>query len=226
MSEISWLSWLLLFTPALFAFVVGGGFWVYCVRTTADLAEAGKRFKVNGWLIHPLAIVGLCWLLWSQLSDPIRQLGLGRSLNVVELMFAVLIGGVMAVFAELLNRRFIGEEIKPEDAAHMPVQWRELPSLVLVAPVGEELIFRGWGLFIFEPLGLLMAGVITTLAFALMHFKPAMIVMAFVGGILLFAAYALTGNLWLPILAHAVSNFSTWLLMRRKLRSATLYDAN
>lgn len=83
---------------------------------------------------------------------------------------------------------------------------------VLVAAIGEELIYRGWGFRLLERAGWSSGWIlsITSIAFALMHagnfYGPQAVVyyfgMAFAYGLL----RATTGSILLCILAHALSN--------------------
>jgi len=80
-------------------------------------------------------------------------------------------------------------------------------SLVVVAPVVEEMVFRGL-LFgaLAGRLGVLGSAVITALLFGAVHgdpvLFPSLAAIGFIGAL----AYAATGNLWVSIILHASSN--------------------
>lgn len=80
-------------------------------------------------------------------------------------------------------------------------------SLVVIAPVVEEVIFRGL-LFgaLAGRLGVLASAVISALLFGAVHgdpvLFPALAAIGFIGAL----AYAATGNLWVSIILHASSN--------------------
>lgn len=78
----------------------------------------------------------------------------------------------------------------------------------IVAPVLEELVFRGllysawerqWGWF--------PSMLATSLLFGLYHPD---VVSAFLGSVIFVCLYRRTGSLWAPIIAHAVTNISLW----------------
>ena len=82
-----------------------------------------------------------------------------------------------------------------------------LPWIALVAPLGEEVFFRGY-LFRFlasrGPGSLAYAA--SALAFAGIHFNPSGFLVYAGIGLVLAAAYRRTGSLLVPLLGHAVHN--------------------
>jgi membrane protease YdiL (CAAX protease family) len=80
-------------------------------------------------------------------------------------------------------------------------------SLVVIAPIVEELVFRGL-LFgaLARRLGVLASAVVTALLFGAVHgdliLFPTLVAMGFVTAL----AYAGTGNLWVAIALHAMNN--------------------
>lgn len=85
-------------------------------------------------------------------------------------------------------------------------------GLAVVAPVAEELLFRGFVQRIFErnmgaPLAVTLAGAL----FALAHFNAQILPGVLALGILYGALFHLTRSLWHPIIAHAVFNFVSFL---------------
>jgi membrane protease YdiL (CAAX protease family) len=85
-------------------------------------------------------------------------------------------------------------------------------GVVLVAAVTEEMLFRGFIQRIFQrnmsaPLAVVLAGIL----FALGHFNPPVIPAVAALGILYGYIFHRTGNLWYPILGHAIYNFVTLL---------------
>jgi membrane protease YdiL (CAAX protease family) len=89
---------------------------------------------------------------------------------------------------------------------------RSLPWIAVVAPIGEEVFFRGY-LFRFlaarAPLALAYA--VSALAFAAIHFNPSGFLVYAGIGLVLAAAYRRTGSLLVPVLGHAVHNGLTLL---------------
>jgi membrane protease YdiL (CAAX protease family) len=81
-------------------------------------------------------------------------------------------------------------------------------SAVVAAPISEELVFRGLLQRIFQDLTRRPAAaiVLTSLAFALVHQPWQLWPAVFVLSLFLGLAYFRTGNLLVPILAHALFN--------------------
>ena len=92
--------------------------------------------------------------------------------------------------------------------------WWALLALVVVAPLFEEWICRG---FLFgslrERFGLWSSCLLSALFFAIMHLQPASVLNAFFMGLVLAYLYACTGSIWSPILLHAVNNLCAYLLL-------------
>jgi membrane protease YdiL (CAAX protease family) len=80
-------------------------------------------------------------------------------------------------------------------------------SLVIIAPIVEEIVFRGL-LFgaLAKHLGILASAIVTAILFGAIHgdliLFPTLVAIGFVGAI----AYAATGNLWVAVILHAVNN--------------------
>lgn len=95
--------------------------------------------------------------------------------------------------------------------------WGWLPvmlALVMVAPIVEEIGFRGWMQRRLERgWGAVAAIVVTAAVFSLAHFEAVGLLNRFVFGVAAgFIAFR-TGSVWLSVLFHAVSNFVVGLLM-------------
>ena len=96
--------------------------------------------------------------------------------------------------------------------------WIALAATSLIAPVAEELIFRGVSYTMLRdaiPLkrrfAVLIAGFAVSLAFGIYHGNILQGIYTFVFSILLLAVYERTGSIWSSILVHAGFN-SSWLL--------------
>ncbi|MFR9620829.1 MAG: CPBP family intramembrane glutamic endopeptidase [Rikenellaceae bacterium] len=89
-----------------------------------------------------------------------------------------------------------------------------LLSLVVVAPIFEELLCRGVILeAIRKKRGALAGCVISALIFGIMHFEPQSALNAFIVGILLGYLYLRTNSIFAPILLHAVNNALAYFLL-------------
>jgi membrane protease YdiL (CAAX protease family) len=78
---------------------------------------------------------------------------------------------------------------------------------VVVVPIGEEILFRGYA---FERLrqrgGIVAAYLVSSLLFAATHANPSALVIYFYLGLVLAHAYQRTGTVVAPIIAHGVNN--------------------
>lgn len=87
-------------------------------------------------------------------------------------------------------------------------------SILIIAPVVEEIIFRG---IIFELMlkinDKITSTVLTSIVFALFHFKPKKIIVAFVFSLFICWVYYLTKNIILCMLGHFVFNGSIWVFV-------------
>ena len=91
--------------------------------------------------------------------------------------------------------------------------WLVLLAVGIVAPIAEELLFRGLVFHMFNRhVNIKVALVIQGLLFGAFHMNLVQGVYASVLGIVLGIAYILTGNLWIPILMHVVNNTVALLL--------------
>lgn len=78
----------------------------------------------------------------------------------------------------------------------------------VIAPLAEEIFFRGYALGGLARRGRANSGLlITSVIFAVAHFNPAGAIPLFVAGLVLGALYLKTGSLVAPIFAHATNNF-------------------
>ncbi|MDE6139801.1 MAG: CPBP family intramembrane metalloprotease [Alistipes sp.] len=98
--------------------------------------------------------------------------------------------------------------------SHLPVAdqnygrggWTLL-SVVIVAPVAEELLFRGLLLEMFRRhMGTVAAVVLSSVVFALMHMQPAVMIDAFLAALVLCYIYLLTRSIYACILLHIFNN--------------------
>ena len=83
-------------------------------------------------------------------------------------------------------------------------------SAVLLAPLTEELLFRGLALHLFAPYGEKRAMLLSALAFSLAHTSLFQIPYAFAAGLLLAAVAMLSRSLLFPILFHVTYNLFTY----------------
>lgn len=216
MFDVTPIGWVSLLAPAIFAFAVGGGFWAHCARRAASPAEAAAKFKVYGWAIWPAASLGYAAALVGAM-DAAGRASLASSLALAPetTALAVVVGIVLAALTIAAIRPLTHGAAKPS-RQFLASEFRELPGLVIIAPIAEEFIFRYHGARIFADAPEFTVALITSLAFALIHFKPWQIALSFVAGLAFFALYRTTGSLSAAMVAHAIANAGAWLWMRRE----------
>ena len=130
-------------------------------------------------------------------------------------IWAMAFGGVVGLVALLL----IPMGINPLALVQMRLP-QDAPTLTLffltgglIAPMAEELFFRGILYGLLRPMGVLPAVLISTLFFAFAHAAPGMLpVTQLAGGLLFAAAYEKEGHIAVPIFIHGVGNTALFTL--------------
>ena len=79
-------------------------------------------------------------------------------------------------------------------------------TLLVVAPILEEILCRGILMQYLKRYGLAVSLIVSSLCFALLHFDPTSLVVIFFVGMLLGMIKVSTGSLWASIIAHSVNN--------------------
>lgn len=93
-------------------------------------------------------------------------------------------------------------------------------GLVIIAPLGEELLFRGFIQRIFQRnMGGPVAVILASVVFAIVHFELAIIPSIAVLGLIFGYIFYRTGNLLYPVMAHGLYNFVS--LLRLHMTSVT-----
>lgn len=82
----------------------------------------------------------------------------------------------------------------------------KLLTLLVLAPILEELLCRGILMQYLKRYGLAVSLIVSSLCFALLHFDPTSLVVIFFVGMLLGMIKVSTGSLWASIIAHSVNN--------------------
>lgn len=84
-------------------------------------------------------------------------------------------------------------------------------ALCVVAPVMEELFFRGVIYKALEPYGMAVSILVSAFSFSLLHFQPTVFVCIFIVGIVLGFVRVYSGSVFACILFHSVFNFESLL---------------
>ncbi len=134
------------------------------------------------------------------LSAPPRAAALRLALPLLVAMIAV------DIALEPLTNAGREQGIAPDHTPHSAAQWRLLVlafvAFALVAPLAEELLFRGLG---FAALGR-HALLLTSILFALAHALPALLVPVFLGGLALGWVRRRTSSLYPSLGMHMALN--------------------
>jgi membrane protease YdiL (CAAX protease family) len=191
------------------------------------LIEMAARFAVLETLCNPMAILGmarvteiiLILLIVLYWGEGLSSIGLARTRIsfgfkkgliwsagfglVAFLVFGVpYIAGINTL--RLIQMRF-------------PVKGGDIILFFLVggivAPVAEEIFFRGLLYGFFRRWGVVLALIASTLIFVLFHpFNHGIPLPQIVGGIVFAVAYELEGSLMVPITVHALGNLAIFSL--------------
>lgn len=168
-----------------------------------------SQVQLQVWALLLSSFVTVVILLWLY---PVRfgghaQFGSGRS---IPLFAAMLAGLSMMVGGNILISTFDVPNWYEEDFSAMLDTFPGILALALVAPVVEELVFRGCMLG-----SLLRSGVrvwpsilFVSVLFGAVHVNPAQVCYALCFGVILSMLYYRAGSLWPCIFLHVVNNAS------------------
>lgn len=184
---------LFLALPGGYAIAVGLRLRGYFFRPAMAIGELSilcyfiliKRWRIRDYF-NLISISSSTYLLWITL-DIVRYVAVDRIFYVMHLPRTT-------YFKQAL------------EAAPLPT----ILGTILVAPVVEECIFRGFLFKSFESANMFRAVIITAFLWTLFHFQSGLNIYEmgaiFLGGILLGAARARTGSLYTPLLMHLAFN--------------------
>jgi membrane protease YdiL (CAAX protease family) len=158
---------------------------------------------VSSFLVfRPGALAGLPSLRGRDVG---RALGAGAGLGVVAWFGSTIVAGGMAALLQAF-----GMEVEPQAAARAIERvepWLVVVALVILAPIAEEIFFRG---VVFNALrregGRRWAYIGSALLFAVIHLDLVVLVPLFLLGLALAWLYERTNNLLAPIAMHATVN--------------------
>lgn len=172
------------------------------------------------WFLLAVVLEGLLLLAAWQFGPrrygwPLGALGLKASLNNgVPLALLVFVAILAFSTAYLVAVSLLGlEELIPprlEDLIPLDTYPQRLTAFFLVvalAPIAEEVFFRGYLLPVFvDRWGAPRGMAFVSLLFGISHVAPGLIIQVFVSGLLLAWLYRRTGSLWNCCLAHGALN--------------------
>jgi uncharacterized protein len=166
-------------------------------------------------LIGDLALVGIVWLLvvrrrvltWGELGLARRGAPKAALRGVLWGILFIAVAGVIQFLLALLG-------VDSTQGSQFPLrestEWGRIviwAAGVVLAPVAEEIFFRGYMFRAMSARGGLARGLVFSSAlFALVHFNVAAFLPLAVGAAVLALGFRRTGSLWTPIVAHALNN--------------------
>jgi uncharacterized protein len=164
--------------------------------------------RVRWWRRESFAMLGFT------LAKPARDIGLGFALGIGIIICNAVLGLAFASFGMRQNQ-----------AAQYPLfqgdylgQFAFFVGAAIIVPIGEEIFFRGylfktlWRIWEEKPWGRVAMFIVSSLAFSFAHAAAAsqdviaLLVPAFMMGILLAYAMYRTGSIVPSIIAHAMNN--------------------
>ena len=217
-TQVPWTPRHVVISLVVVAVIVGAA--IAASRSFAEFVD------IDGWGEHVVFLVASILLHGSMLLTvwffAVRPRGgrwalLGfRRVKPISTTLIVVFGVAIAqsaVFGYTLLVEQLGIDFLVPD--QMPPEWADNPisfaiiaiSAVIVAPLVEEIFFRG---FIYQALrrtmAILPAALLTSVVFGIAHIDPAIIIPIAVVGMILLGIYRWTGNLWSSIITHAGYN--------------------
>lgn len=178
--------------------ITNDGIIASCILNLGVIGSVLMFLGLRG--INPLQVFGLTGVATSRKF----LLGLGLLVSAYPLI----------ILAQMISYAFTAPEARVQDVVTFLLntdKWSERITVsvlaVIMAPMLEELIFRGYLYGVIRKYGGRVSAIlVTSLIFAAIHVHlPAMLAL-FVLAVVLCLAYERTGSLWVPIFMHASFN--------------------
>lgn len=178
-------------------------------------------------------VIGGPWLLFKSMTTK-QDIGVTRPMSWGDIGFApvgfILYFVISALLAYAVGQLFPGIDLKQlqETGYDHVTQYYQyllvLISLVLLAPIAEEVIFRGYlygKLRKFMPMWVAM--LLTSMLFGLIHGQWNVAIDVFALSMVLCSLREITGNIWAGILLHMIKNgIAYYILFINPLLSHTI----
>ena len=196
---------------------VGGSLGLGIGLARLGLVEEKILAVVLGSTVLPLALIAGAWVFGIRRHGvspellgfrPTSATSLGW-LPLVALAIGLSTTGVYALIMEALGIDLLVPDQNLEELAALDGIER-IPTFAIVgvlAPVGEEIFFRGFLLAaLVSAVGGLRGALVSSAVFSVAHLNVGTLFPIFVMGMLLSWLYLRTGSIWPPIVAHAAQN--------------------
>ncbi len=171
-----------------------------------QLILAGATVGVIAWRVNPVTWLGLAWRQW-----PWVLLIAPATVVTMWVVFASIAALGYMEWIESLGVDPVQDAVKLLQSADDPALLATMVvAAVLVAPVCEEIIFRGYLYPAAKKFaGPWIAGFSISVVFAVAHGNLASALPLFLFGIVLVVLYEKTRSIWTPIAAHLCFNGAT-----------------
>lgn len=210
----------------LLGFMVGLSQAFYGADNALTRLAENNAVVVNFVLFASARLTALVWLysLMRRRGKGWSDLGLQRfpwlkSSGLITIAAGVFLFASYRIFT-LLDQVAPGLDLEQEQeivftaASNTPELVLSAVALIVIAPVVEEIIFRGILLPVFiKRFGMIAAAVITSLLFGLVHLQLNVFIVTFVLGLLLAWLYYRTLSLWPAIILHSLKNLVAFLVI-------------
>lgn len=185
------------------------GWWILKQSNMAPLAVIG--------LIRMIQITAIAWLVVKQ-EGSLEPIGWAPVLWIPGLkkgaVWSLAFGAVAAVAMTIVY--ILGQNPLHLVKSPLPPNMGDLVLFFavggIIAPVAEELCFRGIVYSFFRRWGIVIALVASTAIFVALHTFQGVPVIQIVGGVVFAIAYETTGNLMVPITIHCLGNIAIFTL--------------
>jgi len=193
-------------------------FFLFMVVLAArDPGEVGVEAILSGSAFYLSLIVGILGFLVFRGLNPVQLFGLEREGWSRKALLAF--GWLLAAYPLILLAQFISYQLASANAAPQELvtflmdseSWQDkaivIGLAVVIAPVAEELIFRGYIYGVMKKYGgRIVAILVSSALFAVIHLHAPSLAGLFILAVVLVLVYERTGSLWAPILMHATFN--------------------
>jgi membrane protease YdiL (CAAX protease family) len=190
----------------------------------------------GNFVVAPLSTVfALVWVAWSR--TPWREIGFVRPANWVRTVaIGIVFGGVFKLLMKMIVMPLLGADPVNHAYHFLAGNRAALPGmifvLIVVAGFGEETVFRG---YLFERFGKLFGSsvgakaitvLITSLWFGALHYSVQGLAgaeQAVITGMVFGTIFAVTGRIWMVMVAHAAFDLVALAIIYYDLETAVAH---
>ncbi|MBR5133386.1 MAG: CPBP family intramembrane metalloprotease [Alistipes sp.] len=196
------------------AFVVSG-----LVVRAVDIANGDVRFLVSYVVPMTIMLVGILLYKWLVIKPKELTMcsirGLNPTVHIWGLLLLIALAIVLLPLMQLL----------PSEPRDIPSGVWGVVTLIFVAPIFEELIFRA-GIFsiVSDTCRPTVSALVSSLLFGVMHGEVAVAIEAFLAGMIFSYAYILTQSIVAPIILHIFNNIVAYVLLQFTYQDYTIND--